>query len=157
MTDQPSARRGSTPSTIPLKRPYELDDEQRHVPAIPSPLNPDFANARARKAPPAREQREKKESLKKREAKGAADNPRAATPDTQSHGRKSNKKGPEPVANTQSIIRYTIPLPKPHDFEPAGPPVLAPGMKRAGHQFFVASEQYGIRPIICAPWAYSLL
>ena len=141
MTDPPPARRGSTPSAIPSKRPFEHDDEQKHLPAVPSPLNPDFVNARARKAPPAREQREKKESLKKREAKGA-DTTRAATPELQTHGRKTNKKAAEPTINTQSVVRYSIPLPKPYDFEPTGPPLLVPGTVRAGQQFFDAQEQY---------------
>ena len=152
MADSPFSQRGLTPSSIPLKRPYELDDEQRHAPSIPSPLNPDFVAARARKAAPAREQREKKESLKKREAKGV-DAPRAATPDTPSHGRKVSKKAPEPPASdTQTIVRYAIPLPKPGDFDPAGPPVLQLGIRRAGQQFFHAHEQYG--PLMCRKCAF---
>ena len=88
---------------------------------------------------PAREQREKKESLKKREAKGA-DNSRARTPDTQNHGRKT-KKAPDTATNTQSLIRYTIPMPKRYDFDPPGAPVLVPSMTRAGRQFYESQEQ----------------
>ena len=153
MTDPSPARRGSTPSAIPSKRPFEHDDEQKHVPAVPSPLNPDFANVRARKAPPAREQREKKESLKKREAKGV-DTTRAATPDQPTPGRKTNKKVAEPTVNTQSVLRYSIPLPKAHDFEPTGPPLLVPGTERAGQQFFDAQEQYARRTFLSRPLEY---
>ncbi|KAL9036258.1 MAG: hypothetical protein Q9180_004402, partial [Flavoplaca navasiana] len=46
--------RSATPSAVPQKRPVNLDDEQ-HIPAIPSPLNPDAPTTRTRKAP-AREQ-----------------------------------------------------------------------------------------------------
>ena len=53
----------SPPATIPLKRAHE--DE--HAPSVSSPLNP---NAGARG--PQREQRTKKETLKKREATGGA-------------------------------------------------------------------------------------
>jgi COMPASS component BRE2 len=130
--------RSSTPSsTIPQKRALAEDDA--HAPAVSSPLNPDFANARARKAPPAREQREKKESLKKREAKG--DTARAGTPDTPSHGRGSKKKGQEAASNNQTLIRYTIPAPKVHDFDPPGAPVLMPSMTRANREFYESQEQ----------------
>ncbi|MCJ1331748.1 hypothetical protein MMC10_008440 [Thelotrema lepadinum] len=139
MAETSPTRRGSTPgSIVPQKRSLGLEDDQ-HAPAISSPLNPDFANARARKAPPAREQREKKETLKKREAKGV-DNTRAATPDTQNHGRSTKKKGQEAATNPQTLIRYTIPLPKQHDFDPPGPPVMVPSMTRAGTQFYETQE-----------------
>ncbi|KAI4156562.1 MAG: hypothetical protein LQ340_000170 [Diploschistes diacapsis] len=139
MAETSPAPRGPAPgSVIPQKRGLGLEDDQ-HAPAVSSPLNPDFANARARKAPPAREQREKKESLKKREAKGV-DNARGGTPDTQSHGRGTKKKGQEAATNSQSLIRYTIPLPKRHDFDPPGPPVLVPSMVRAGRQFYESQE-----------------
>ncbi|KAL8934644.1 MAG: hypothetical protein Q9211_005126, partial [Gyalolechia sp. 1 TL-2023] len=94
--------RSATPSTIPQKRPLNLEDEQ-HVPAVSSPLNPDAASLRARKAP-AREQREKKESLKKREAKGV-DSARSATPDTQTSTKKSKK-----VEKPPDVIRPLSPI-----------------------------------------------
>ena len=128
----------TTTTVIPLKRPHGLEDEQ-HAPTISSPLNPDFASARSRKAPPAREQREKKESLKKREAKGG-ESARAHTPDTQNHGRKT-KKAPDTFTNTQSLIRYTIPMPKPYDFNPPGAPILVTSMTRARRQFYESQEQ----------------
>jgi COMPASS component BRE2 len=49
-----------------------------HAPSVPSPLNPDASRARPAPKPIAREQREKKETLKKRESTALA---RGATPD----------------------------------------------------------------------------
>lgn len=99
----------STPTVIPPeRRPLEVD----HAPAVPSPLNP--AAAKAPK-PPAREreQREKKESLKKREASG---NSRGNTPDVK------GKKGKG--AAVPSPMRYSIPEPKSHDYDPPKDPIL---------------------------------
>ena len=104
-----------------------------------SPLNPDFANSRGRKAPPAREQREKKESLKKREAKGI-DNARSATPDGQAGGKKS-KKAQEASSGGLALIRYKLPPPNPTDFDPPRPPVLVPSSYKSGRQFYETSEQ----------------
>lgn len=128
--------RSSTPSSVAPKRPFGLEDEQ-HVPAVSSPLNPDFANARTRKAP-VREQREKKESLKKREAKGT-DGPRNGTPDAQSHGKKLKKPMPSPT--TLSPIRYKLGAPKSTDFDPPRAPIFTPTHMRAQRQFYEGSEQ----------------
>ena len=57
--DSQSPPPGSAPATIPLKRPHE--DE--HAPSVSSPLNPNAATRGSQ-----REQRTKKESLKKRES-----------------------------------------------------------------------------------------
>ncbi len=127
--------RSSTPS-VASKRPFGLEDEQ-HVPAVSSPLNPDFANSRTRKAP-VREQREKKESLKKREAKGV-DGPRTGTPDAQSHAKKSKK--PAQSSTTLSPIRYKLAAPKSTDFDPPRAPIFTPTHMRAQRQFFEGSEQ----------------
>jgi COMPASS component BRE2 len=89
-----------------MRRPLEED----HAPAISSPLNPNpDAAARARpKAPPReREQREKRETLKKREASA---NTRASTPNA-----KTVKKE-RPAAD--SPMRYSIPEPRATDYEP---------------------------------------
>ena len=137
MAEASPNRRSSTPSAIPQKRPLGLEDEQ-HVPAVSSPLNPDFATTRARRPPAPREQREKKESLKKREAKGV-DGARAGTPDSLGSGRKS-KKGPE-SSTSLSLIRWKLPAPNPTDFDPPTPPVLIPVLTRVGKQFYEASEQ----------------
>ena len=128
----------STP-TIPQKRPFGLEDEQ-HVPAVSSPLNPDFANARTRKQPP-REQREKKESLRKREAKGV-EGTRHDTPDAPSQGEKAKKFTPAVIV--LSPIRYKLAPPKPTDFDPPRAPVLTPTYTRAQRQFYETSEQYEV-------------
>jgi COMPASS component BRE2 len=60
-----------------------------------------------------REQREKKESLKKREASASA---RGNTPDVK--GKK--QKGP----TVPSPMRYSIPEPRPSDYEPPKDPIL---------------------------------
>ena len=134
-----SPRPGSstpTPSTIPQKRSLGLEDEQ-HTPAIPSPLNPDSSGARSRRPPP-REQREKKESLKKREAKGV-DGARSATPDSQGPGRKGKK--PAQGSSVLSPIRYKLPPPKTTDFEPPKAPIFTPILAKAQRQFYESSEQ----------------
>jgi COMPASS component BRE2 len=99
----------STPTVIPPeRRPLEVD----HAPIVPSPLNP--AAAKAPKPPVReREQREKKESLKKREASG---NSRGNTPDVK------GKKGKGPAV--PSPMRYSIPEPKTHDYDPPKDPIL---------------------------------
>lgn len=133
----PVDRRSSTPNVIPQKRPLGLEDEQ-HTPAVPSPLNPDVATARARRPPAPREQREKKESLKKREAKGV-DGLRSGTPDSQGFGRKSKK--PAEGSSILSPLRYSIPAPQPADFDPPQAPILTPAIAKARRQFHESSEQ----------------
>lgn len=137
MSETPLPTRGLTP-TVPQKRPFGLEEEQ-HVPAVSSPLNPDSASARARKQP-AREQREKKESLRKREAKAVEGN-RHGTPDAPSQGKKAKKTAP--AAIILSPIRYKLAAPKPSDFDPPKSPVFTPTYTRAGRQFYETSEQYG--------------
>ncbi|KAL8758018.1 MAG: hypothetical protein Q9199_001802 [Rusavskia elegans] len=122
--------RSATPSTIPQKRPMNLDDEQ-HVPAVSSPLNPDAPTSRARKAP-AREQREKKESLKKREAKGV-DTTRSSTPDAQTNTKKS-KKVEKPPDVIRPVRYYTKP-PSPSDFDAPRQPVFNPILTKANRDF----------------------
>ncbi|KAL8919810.1 MAG: hypothetical protein Q9172_004790 [Xanthocarpia lactea] len=122
--------RSATPLTIPQKRPMNLDDEQ-HIPAVSSPLNPDAPTSRARKAP-AREQREKKESLKKREAKGV-DSTRSSTPDTQTNIKKSRKieKPPDIVRP----VRYYTKPPSPSDFDAPRQPLFNPILTKGNHEF----------------------
>ena len=125
-----------TPSAIPQKRPLNLEDEQ-HVPTVSSPLNPDSTGSRARRPPP-REQREKKESLKKREAK-VGDNVRGGTPEVPVHGKKSKKSTQK--ASVLSPARYKLPAPKPTDFDPPKAPLFTPVLERAQRQFYECSEQ----------------
>ncbi|KAF2822285.1 hypothetical protein CC86DRAFT_373424 [Ophiobolus disseminans] len=107
MAESQSNSRSNTPAlALPMRRPLEED----HAPAISSPLNPNpDAAARARpKAPPReREQREKRETLKKREASA---NTRASTPNA-----KTVKKE---RLSADSPMRYSIPEPRATDYEP---------------------------------------
>lgn len=120
-TDGASPKRESTPlatpiSSIPQKRALEDD----HQPAISSPLNPDF-KPKVEDAPLVRERaaRAKKESLKKREAKGGSSAPDTAraTPDP-----KSSKKYDNVLAPT----RYSVPAPKLSDFDAPRGAILVP-------------------------------
>ena len=131
----------SSSSTLPRTRKGKMAEASASAsaPVVPSPLNPDAATARARRPAAPREQREKKESLKKREAKGA-DGLRDGTPDSQSHGRKS-KKQLESESSIVSPMRYSIPAPKPADFDPPQAPVLTPTITVNEVQFHESSEQ----------------
>jgi len=130
-TDNGSPRRESTPSatipptSLPLKR--TLDDD--HVPAVSSPLNPDVKPSQKSQvqiqAPEdnqiamSREKRAKKDSLKKREAKGTApggqDSSRA-TPDP--------KQQIDPTGGELAPMRYLLAPPKPSDFEQSRGPIF---------------------------------
>lgn len=125
MTENVASPGTALPASIPQKRPLNLEDEQ-HVPSVSSPLNPDPTISRARRPPP-REQREKKESLKKREAK-VGDNARGNTPDVPNHGKKSKKSTQK--ASVLSPIRYKLPAPKLTDFDPPKAPVFTPLLER---------------------------
>lgn len=114
------------PTSLPQKR--ALDDD--HLPAVSSPLNPDF-NSRRSQVPEeipvmVREKRTKKETLKKRESKGVG------TPG----GGESSRATPDPRGPRKTLknlplteispARYILPLPKSTDFEPARGPTLVP-------------------------------
>ncbi|KAF2838253.1 hypothetical protein M501DRAFT_1011854 [Patellaria atrata CBS 101060] len=100
--------RSATPSAAPaLRKP--LDDD--HTPAVSSPLNPDSsAKARPKAAP--REQRDRRETAKKRESNA---NTRGNTPDAH-----SKTKGP----TVPSPMRYQIGEPKLADYEPPKDPIF---------------------------------
>jgi len=84
---------------------------QEHAPSVPSPLNPDASTAKTRpfKPPPReREQREKKDSLKKRESNlGRGDSPTVP----------SKRKAATAVSSAPSPMRYSIPEPKLSDYD----------------------------------------
>ncbi|KAL2206505.1 hypothetical protein CC79DRAFT_1322941 [Sarocladium strictum] len=115
-SDTDASKREATPptstlSSIPQKR--ALDDG--HSPAVPSPLNSEVGTqpvttddaAQTNRSKPSRA---KKDSFKKREAKGGGDSGRA-TPDPK-----------EPVQSASAPLRYKLNLPKPSDFDaPRGP------------------------------------
>src|SRR2546421_1136684 len=109
--------------TIPQKR--TLDDE--HTPTVSSPLNPDFPSSsktsRTQDKPGSgRTTREKKESLKKREAKGSssvADSRR--TPERSVGGKHGST---EFSQSSLAPLRYKLPSPKITDFEAPGGPQM---------------------------------
>lgn len=118
-----SPKREPTPtlplSSVPQKRPLE---EGRHSPVVPSPLNPEVRpsdslapedaaqNSRSKSA------RAKKDTLKKREAKGS-DSVRA-TPDPKP------KSKPQKKQSESSPLRYNLGQPKLSNFNPPRGPVL---------------------------------
>ncbi|UKZ73589.1 hypothetical protein TrVFT333_001236 [Trichoderma virens FT-333] len=114
-SDIGSPKRELTPtaslSSIPQKRALD----EGHSPAVPSPLNPDVRpSSEAQHADDASQSgrskpvRTKKETLKKREAKGGDSNP--ATPDP--------KAGREAEQSENSPLRYKLAPPKLSDFDP---------------------------------------
>ncbi|KAF2733905.1 Ash2-trithorax family protein [Polyplosphaeria fusca] len=103
MADSPHSRSNTPTLAPPMRRPLEED----HAPAVSSPLNPNpDGAARARPRAPPREQREKRETLKKREASA---NTRGNTPNPKS----SKQEGP----SAQSPMRYSIPEPRATDYD----------------------------------------
>jgi COMPASS component BRE2 len=119
-----SPKREPTPtlplSSIPQKRSLE---EGRHSPIVPSPLNPEvkpsdsLAPEDASQAARSKSVRTKKDTLKKRESKGA-DSARA-TPDPKPKTTKQQKK-----QNESSPFRYKLAPPKLSDFDPPRGPVM---------------------------------
>ncbi|KAF2752601.1 Ash2-trithorax family protein [Pseudovirgaria hyperparasitica] len=101
MTDSSPRSRGSTPVAPAIRKGFE----EVHAPTVSSPLNPDASKSRPKPTP--REQREKRDTLKKREATGGA---RGATPDT--------KVKEKHIPKADSPMRYNIPEPKLSDYEP---------------------------------------
>ncbi|KAM0514189.1 hypothetical protein ACHAPE_007026 [Trichoderma viride] len=121
VSDVGSPKRELTPtaslSSIPQKRAFD----EGHSPAVPSPLNPDVKpSSEAQHADDASQSgrskpvRAKKDTLKKREAKGGDSNP--ATPDP--------KAGREPEPSENRPLRYKLAPPKLSDFDPARGPVM---------------------------------
>lgn len=101
MADSQSPTGGQTPD-VPVSQSTPI--HAAHAPAVPSPLNPE-----AKRAPgkaPAREQREKKESLKKRESNA---NARGETPDIKG---KATKDGTVP-----SPMRFNLNPPTAQQYE----------------------------------------
>ncbi|OAL48999.1 Ash2-trithorax family protein [Pyrenochaeta sp. DS3sAY3a] len=132
---QPSNSRSNTPTlAAPMRRPLEED----HAPAVSSPLNPNpdaAARARPRAAP--REQREKRETLKKREASG---NTRQSTPTT-----KPKKERP----SADSPMRYSIAEPKPSDYEPPKDSIL---LSHEPNPILVADDQVELKRPLDLAW-----
>lgn len=144
----------SSPSTttVPLKRLHEETDYNH---TVLSPLNPDFTPSSSKqsrstkeKTPMHREPREKKESLKKREAKGGSAQVEArATPDRNTaHNAKRKTADKEQPPDSLSPLRYKLPPPKGPDYEVPRGPVFTPhhSLQSADGreiQFYETSEQ----------------
>ncbi|KAK3939870.1 Set1 complex component ash2 [Diplogelasinospora grovesii] len=124
---EPTPSSTAVPTSLPQKR--VLDDD--HSPAVSSPLNPEVKPLQKVQiqAPEdgqsamSREKRTKKDTLKKRESKGAGggggpDSARA-TPDPKQQ-QQANDTAPRELAP----MRYKLAPPKPTDFEPARGPVF---------------------------------
>jgi COMPASS component BRE2 len=119
-SDVESPKREATPtaplSSIPQKRALD----EGHSPAVSSPLNPEGKSTDIPTADDtsqlnrSKSARAKKESFKKREAKGA-DSVRA-TPDP--------KAPKEPEQSESGPLRYKLAPPKASDFDPPRGPVL---------------------------------
>ncbi|KKY16072.1 putative ash2-trithorax family protein [Diplodia seriata] len=121
MADAQPPSRGTTPGlTAGIKRPLDED----HVPAVPSPLNPDPA-ARPRPAKaPQREQREKRDSLKKREAQASS---RGNTPDIKVKNKLASAPAPlNYIVETENLKPQDFEAPKPPAFISHEPPLLTP-------------------------------
>ncbi|KAG6023071.1 hypothetical protein E4U41_002095 [Claviceps citrina] len=114
-----------TSSTLLLSIPQKRAFDDDHSPAVPSPLNPD---AGASELPPhddashpkgvSKPSRLKKDSLKKREAKGGGG--RDSSPAMPDH--RSTKQSDNNNNNIDSPLRYKLAPPKPSDFDlPRGP------------------------------------
>ncbi|KFY21362.1 hypothetical protein V493_07476 [Pseudogymnoascus sp. VKM F-4281 (FW-2241)] len=135
--DTPASEETSHPSSIPQKRVLEDD----HLPTVSSPLNPDFSKVPKDEAPAAKERaaRAKKESFKKREAKGPAATEVRDSPDPA---------GPIKQRKTSDFLaplRYKLAPPRLADFEPPQGPVFTPshtikGPDGAPIQFYEASD-----------------
>lgn len=143
-TEAESPKREPTPtaslSSIPQKRALD----EGHSPAVSSPLNPDGKAADSQgpedgaQINRSKSARAKKETFKKREAKGA-DSSRA-TPEPKTQTQK------EPQQAESSPLRYKLAPPKPSDFEPARGPVLTSHHKATTQdddevEFFETSDQ----------------
>ncbi|KAK3994915.1 hypothetical protein QBC44DRAFT_321504 [Cladorrhinum sp. PSN332] len=134
-TDANSPQRETTPSLIPSSIPQKRAlVEEDHSPAVSSPLNPEVANKTttqkvqiqapedgANNQTMAREKRTKKDSLKKRESKGAA----GGGIDSSRSSPVPNKP-PKEQPSEMAPLRYKLAPPKPTDFDLPRGPILAP-------------------------------
>lgn len=121
MADPQPLSRGTTPALAPgVKRPHDED----HAPAVPSPLNPDpAARPRPVKAPQ-REQREKRDSLKKREAQASS---RGNTPDIKAKNKLASVPAPlNYIVETENLKAVDFEAPKDPAFVSHEPPLYTP-------------------------------
>ncbi|KAL9125194.1 MAG: hypothetical protein Q9217_005565 [Psora testacea] len=114
----PVSKLSSPPPTLPPKRPLSIED--KHAPAVASPLNPGTR---------VREERTKKPTAKARKE----------SPEAPITSKKGGKKAAKPVEVVRPS-RYKLPPPKITDFEAPVPPIFVPIATRKGRQFFEATE-----------------
>lgn len=124
-------------ASLPQKRPLEDD----HQPSAPSPLNPDFPRHRDDAPSRDRAARAKKESFKKRDAKGPSATESRATPDPKSPSKQKL------VQSHLAPIRYKLATPKITDFDVPQGPTFVPhhtidGPDRNNIVFQEATDQY---------------
>ncbi|KAF2084602.1 hypothetical protein K490DRAFT_68537 [Saccharata proteae CBS 121410] len=120
MTDIQPPSRGTTPGAAAgVKRTLEED----HIPAISSPLNPDSAARPRPSKPPPREQREKRDTLKKRESTVVS---RAQTPDTKARSKLANAPAPlNYIVEKEHLKLSDFEAPKGPLFQSHEPPLYA--------------------------------
>jgi COMPASS component BRE2 len=100
---------GQTPPELSIQSPAQLPAlTNDHAPSIPSPLNPDAPTRVSTRTPKpiVREQREKKDSLKKREAAASGTPGRGATPDVKTPNKAKWS------ATTVAPLRYQLSYPE---------------------------------------------
>ena len=150
MLPWPSMAEPQSPSGLPSILPQKRPPEDEHAPSVSSPLNPDPPSkpkATKEKAPIHREPREKKESLKKREAK-ASSVPVDGAASTERGVSQAPKHTTTQLqdSSTTAPLRYKLPPPKPLDYALPKGPVLVPHHVKPVYgqdtQFYESSEQY---------------
>lgn len=111
MADAEPPKREATPTAVLSSIPQKRAIDEVHSPAVPSPLNPDSQAADDSSGANRKPTRVKKESFKKREARGGDSAP--ATPKAKQQDEEQSTSGP---------LRYKLAPPKPSDFDaPRGP------------------------------------
>jgi COMPASS component BRE2 len=121
--DVEAPKREPTPTTSLSSIPLKRTAEEAHSPAVPSPLNAEVnSNSQSHlhgqddTQQAKKSARAKKDTLKKREAKGSDSTP--ATPDARAAKGKTSEQA------ASGPLRYKLAPPKLSDFEPPRGPVL---------------------------------
>ncbi|KAG8530072.1 uncharacterized protein KY384_005554 [Bacidia gigantensis] len=118
MADLTDAPISSQPASIPQKRPLPIED--KHAPAVASPLNPSTR---------IREERTKKPTAKVRKE----------SPEPTATSKKGVKKAAKELDYPRPT-RYRLNAPTSIDFEPPPPPLFIPVSTRKGRTFHQATE-----------------